>query len=121
MQFAPAVIDARGEYTTLLEEEIAHIPLINSRFGALRGNHFHAEDTHWSYLVSGRFEYFEMHDGIVESTIMEPGDMVFSPAGIPHAMKFFEESMFMAFTTRERDSGKYDEDTHYHTVVDPEA
>ena len=120
-KFSPAFVDARGEITNLLEVSIAHITYITSRAGALRGNHFHQEDTHYSYLVSGKFEYSEMHDGVVESTLMEPGDMVFSPAGVPHAMKFFEESVFMAFTTRERDAGKYDEDTHYHTVVEPEA
>jgi quercetin dioxygenase-like cupin family protein len=121
LKFSPAFVDARGEITNLLEEPIAHITLIDSRAGALRGNHFHQEDSHWTYLVSGKFEYSEMHDGVVETTVMEPGDMVFSPALVPHAMKFSEESVFFAFTTKERDAGKYDEDLHRFTVVEPEA
>ena len=117
LQFSPDFTDARGEITNLLEVQIAHITYITSRAGALRGNHFHWEDTHYSYLVSGRFEYLEMRDGVVETTLMLPGDMVFSPSGVPHAMRFLEESVFLAFTTRERNEGKYDEDTHYHKVV----
>jgi len=115
--FSPDFVDARGEITNLLEVPIAHISLITSKARATRGNHFHREDTHYAYLVSGSLEYFEMRDGIMESTMLEPGDMVFTPSGVPHAMRFPVESMFLAFTTRERDAGKYDEDTYPHQVT----
>ena len=114
----PHFVDDRGEITNLLEEPIRHITLITSKVGAVRGNHVHRNDSHYSYLLSGRFRYTEKTDGRVNEVPVEAGEMVFTPAGVPHAMRFLEDSVFLAFTTRERDAGRYEEDTGSYRLVD---
>ena len=113
----PHFVDVRGEITNLLEVPIRHITLITSKAGAIRGNHVHKEDSHYSYLLSGRFTYTEGKTKEVEQVTITSGDMVHSPAGVPHAMHFLEDSVFLAFTTRERDAGKYDDDTREYVLI----
>jgi len=113
----PSFVDGRGEISNLLEEPIEHVTLITSKSGAIRGNHFHREDSHYSYLLSGEFEYYQLVDGHTEKTVVKQGEMVFSATGIPHAMRFLEDSVFLALTTARRDQGRYEEDTHRYELI----
>jgi quercetin dioxygenase-like cupin family protein len=90
---------------------VQHVALISSRPGAIRGNHVHQTDNHFTYLLSGRARYHQLVDGVVESCWLEAGEMVLTLAGVPHAFVFEEESVFLAFCTAERMGGKYQEDT----------
>lgn len=108
----PSFTDNRGMITNILEEPINSVVLITCKKGAIRANHFHQKDSHWSYMVSGKMEYYERNsNGQLEMTIIEAGQMVYSAPGVPHAMKFLEPSVFLALTTRKRSKGRYDEDT----------
>ena len=109
----PAYSDSRGDIINVLEAPIQHVTLITCNKGAIRGNHYHKKDGHYSYLINGLMEYVQMKldDKVIEKAIIKAGEMVFTPAGYAHAMKFLEPSMFLALTTRKRDHGLYDEDT----------
>lgn len=108
----PNFIDERGEITNILEEPINSVVLITCKKGAIRANHYHKEDSHWSYILSGKMEYYEQRaDGKIEMAVVSSGQMVYSAPGVPHGMKFLEPSIFLALTTRKRLQGKYDEDT----------
>jgi len=48
---------------------------------------------------------------------MEAGDLILTPAGVPHALVFDEESVLLAFCTADRMGGKYQEDTQSWTVI----
>lgn len=112
VRLAPAYIDGRGEIFNVLEVPVNHVALITSTPGAIRGNHYHDKDSHHTYLISGRALYRQLNDGRVEEHDMEPGDLVFTKAGTPHAFLFSAESVFLALTTEPRGGGRYDEDTH---------
>ena len=108
----PSFTDKRGMITNILEEPINSVVLITCKKGAIRANHYHQKDSHWSYMVSGKMEYYERkHNGQLEMAIIEAGQMVYSAPGVPHAMKFLEPSVFLALTTQRRSKGRYDEDT----------
>ena len=108
----PSFVDNRGVITNILEEPTNSVVLITCKKGAIRANHYHKEDSHWSYLVSGKMEYYEKRpSGQLEMATIEAGQMVYSAPGVPHAMKFLEASVFFALTTRKRSRGRYDEDT----------
>ena len=108
----PSFTDNRGMITNILEEPINSVVLITCKNGAIRANHYHKEDSHWSYMVSGKMEYYERKpNGQLEMATIEAGQMVYSAPGVPHAMKFLEPSVFLALTTRKRSKGRYDEDT----------
>ena len=117
----PAVKDVRGEITNVFEGRIEHIALITSQKGTVRANHYHKQDHQFIYLVSGAFESHSVDVKNPEKRQMlaiKPGDIVETPALIAHAQKFTEDSVFLALTTRQREQGKYEEDTIAYPVVE---
>lgn len=113
----PAFTDQRGTITNLLAHPIQHVALITSKQGATRGNHVHQTDSHFTFLLSGRARYHQLKQGVKESCWIEAGEMVLTPAGIPHAFVFEVESVFLAFCTAERMDGRYDQDTRPCVIV----
>ena len=59
-------------------------------------------------------EYYFREDVNSKSPIkhitVKKGEMVYTPPNEAHAMKFLEESVFLAFTTEKRNKDKYEED-----------
>lgn len=114
----PEFEDDRGYITRLVNDEslkLKAVLYITSKSGTQRGNHYHKTDYHYVYCLSGKFKYSEkdMHDSNsrVESVVLEPGDLVLSQPMIAHSMEFLEDTVFLAFTTEQREQGKYESDT----------
>ena len=117
----PAVKDWRGEITNIFEGRIEHIALITSKKGTVRANHYHKQDHQFIYLVSGAFESHSVdtRDTTQRQVLqIEAGDIVETPALIAHAQKFTRDSVFLALTTRQREQGKYEEDTIAWPVIE---
>ena len=111
--------DKRGVITNVLEEKINSVVLITCKKGAIRANHYHKKDSHWSYIISGSMEYYEENrSGKMDKIIVKKGEMVYSAPKVPHAMKFLEPSVFIALTTKKRKSGKYDKDTVPYKLIE---
>jgi len=111
----PFHIDERGEMTYLIEgAAIQSILRITCKKGSIRANHIHTKDSHYSYLLSGSMEY-SFRKGMdnknpIRRIIVKKGEMVYTPPLEAHAMKFLEDSVFLAFTTEKRNKDKYEED-----------
>lgn len=112
----PAFTDVRGAISRIMEID-PHIKvalLITSKKGAIRANHYHKHDVHYTYLLSGRFEYWEKSippRAKLEKKVIRPGDLVTTPANRIHAMKFNEASIMIVFSTEPRDQDSYEGDT----------
>lgn len=92
--------------------------MMTSKPGAIRANHFHKEDGHYVYLLTGSMEYFEapLVDGVpdlsrMEKEVVKAGDMVFTPPMVGHAMKFLEDSICFVFALKSRSQDDYEQDT----------
>ena len=117
----PAVVDARGAITNLFEGRIEHIALITSKKGTVRANHYHKKDHQYIYLLTGAFESHccDIRNPEKKQILhLKPGDLVETPALIAHAQKFTDDSVFLALTTRQREEGKYEEDTIAYPVIE---
>jgi len=115
-----AVTDARGAILNLFEGKIEHIALITSKKDTVRANHYHKKDHQYIYLVSGAFESHCLDVKSPEKRqVLEvkAGDIVETPAYIAHAQKFTQDSVFLALTTRQREDGKYEDDTIAYEVI----
>ena len=115
-----AFVDARGEIYNLFEGRIEHIALITSKKGTVRANHYHKQDHQYIYLVSGAFNSHSVDTRDTRKRQIlpiKPGDIVETPAFIAHAQEFTEDSVFLALTTCQRESGKYEEDTIAYEVI----
>ena len=117
----PAVNDTRGLITNIFEGGVEHVALITSKKSSVRGNHYHKEDYQYIYLISGAFE---SHSVDVQNPSkrqvlkVHAGDLVDTPPLIAHAQKFTEDSVFLALSTRQRESGKYESDTVAFQVIE---
>ena len=118
---SPEFTDDRGAITRILDAQapIRSILSITSKKGSIRSNHYHKKDTHYCYLVSGKMEWFEksVDGGEVESAVLEPGDMIFTPAMTIHAVRFLEDSVFLTFATEARTQADYEADTVRVTLI----
>ena len=117
----PEFVDQRGGITRLLDDGrtvIKSVLLLTCKKGSIRANHYHKKDAHYSYILSGKMEYTEQpvdaegnFTGKKETAIIEAGDMVYSPPMTAHAMRFLEESAFLALALESRHQGAYEDDT----------
>ncbi|OGW78996.1 MAG: hypothetical protein A2Z83_06695 [Omnitrophica bacterium GWA2_52_8] len=117
----PAFSDPRGDIYNIFEGRIEHIALITSKKGTVRANHYHKEDLQYIYLVSGAYESHCLDVRAPEKKQVlkvKPGDIVETPPYIAHAQKFTEDSVFLALTTRQREQGKYEQDTIAYQVIE---
>lgn len=113
----PFFIDDRGEMSKLIDGEakITSVLFITCKKGAIRANHYHKKDTHYSYLVSGKMQYtwkdVNSKNGKKNSIVVYAGEIIYTPSMTAHAMKFLENSVFIALATEPRDQEDYEEDT----------
>ncbi len=117
----PEFVDERGSIARLLDDgktAVKSVLLITSQKGSVRANHYHREDSHYSYILSGAMEYTEQPvdsignlQGKKESVVVKAGDMVYSAPMAAHAMRFLEDTVFLALATKSRSQKAYEEDT----------
>lgn len=110
--------DSRGTIKQLLDTRNQHIKsilYIVSKKRVVRGNHYHKNDIHYTYLLKGKFRYFERdaHEpkAKLSSRIISQGEMVASFPHTIHAMEFLEHSEMIVFTTESREQKEYERDT----------
>lgn len=114
----PEFSDDRGAITRIVDQDthqLRSVLYITSKAGTKRANHYHKQDTHYIYCLSGKFKYSEKNmsdpSAETETVVMEPGDLVMSSPMIAHAVEFIEDSVFLAITTERRDQESYENDT----------
>ncbi|MDD5110176.1 MAG: cupin domain-containing protein [Patescibacteria group bacterium] len=111
----PVAVEERGNITRVVDSPspIRSVLLITSKAGSVRSNHYHQKDTHYCYIISGKAEWHEkpVAGGKTETAVLSAGDMVFTPPMVVHAVKFLEDTVFLAFATESREQTDYEADT----------
>ncbi len=109
---APFVNDS-GKIQNLLLERFTSAAIITSVAGAVRANHYHKTDWHYSYVVSGVVQYYWRAVGSGEtpkSQLFPAGTMFFTPPMVEHAMFFPEATSFVTFAKNVRDHEHHESD-----------
>lgn len=113
----PFFTDDRGEMSHLIGEniDITSVLYITSKKGSVRANHYHKKDVHYVFLLKGKIEYTYKNLNIKNKkknlVIVRSGYIIETPVMTEHAMKFLEDSIFLAFSIRPRDRINYEKDT----------
>ena len=105
--------DERGDIRDILEDtEIDSVSLIHSKI-AHRGDHYHKETTQYIYMLSGKLRILSQIPGekVVE-TIVETGDVYYTPPGEIHTWYVLEESLILVLTKGPRGGKNYETDTY---------
>jgi mannose-6-phosphate isomerase-like protein (cupin superfamily) len=114
--------DARGRIQTLVDGGIQSVQVITSKANTVRANHFHKTDSHYMYVVSGSMKYYHRPAGdrsSPEMVLVRPGEMVFTPPMVEHAVEFPEETVFLNLTGKTREQKSYEDDLVRVEVVKP--
>lgn len=109
----PPFVDDRGAIQPLVDRRMLSAVLITSKKGAVRANHYHKTDWHYCYVVSGSIEYFYREHGSTDPPqrlVAPAGTMFFTPPMVDHAMRFSEETVFLALSRNRRDHDSYESD-----------
>lgn len=112
-QLPLAFRDERGAIQPLVDETMQSCLIITSSKGSVRANHYHKTDAHHCYVLSGRIEYYARPVGSTDApqrTTVGPGEMVYTPPMVEHAMVFPEETVFLTMGRNSRLPEVYEED-----------
>lgn len=106
-------VNENGVIQNLLLERFTSAAIITSVAGAVRANHYHKTDWHYSYVVSGAVDYYERCVGSRETPKCERfpgGTMFFTPPLVEHAMFFPQTTTFITFAKNIRDHEHHEDD-----------
>ena len=106
--------DDRGAIQPLVDGDMKSAVLIHSKAGTVRANHYHKEDWHYCYVLSGSIDYYHRPVGSKEAPEhfrIEAGQLFFTPALVEHAMVFPVDTDFLCLGKNSRDQDTYEADT----------
>lgn len=110
-------VDDRGFISRIVDEEknkIHSVLYIIRKKGSRGADHYHKTDEHFVYVAEGRVKRSEKdvkNNSKISSVILNPGDLVFTPAMVAHSDEFLEDSILIAITTKKRNQIDYEKDT----------
>jgi dTDP-4-dehydrorhamnose 3,5-epimerase-like enzyme len=102
-----------GEIFNLLLERFTSVGLIRSVAGAVRANHFHKTDWHYTWVQTGSVWYYWRPLGSKERPkhqLFPAGTMFFTPPLVEHAMFFPDPSVILTFAKNIRDQEHHESD-----------
>jgi nucleoside-diphosphate-sugar epimerase/quercetin dioxygenase-like cupin family protein len=105
-------IDERGKISNYeLTEPINLIGYIESKTGTVRANHYHPIQEQKCLLIKGKYisviKDLSDSKSVVETRIINPGDLAVIKPNVAHAMVFLEDSIFLNLVRGEREHENY--------------
>ena len=107
--------DKRGKILNIANLLLRSCALIKSKKNSIRANHYHKKDWHYCYVLKGKIAYYHRKHGIKtkpKKTIINEGELFFTPPMVDHAMKFLSYTEFLTLGRGSRSKINYDEDTN---------
>ena len=123
VELPEAFVDQRGSIQPLVDLDMKSCVLIKSVEGSVRANHYHKTDWHFCYLLEGELAYYHRPQGSLEAPekiIVKPGQMIFTPPLVEHAMVFLADSVFLTLGRNSRCQKAYEADVVRVAAINPE-
>jgi len=115
--------DDRGVIERLVQGDFQSVLRTTQVKGSVRANHYHKNDSHMGYVVSGRVAYMTrpVEDENAELThyTVETGQMFFTPPMIAHATVALEEADILYFTPRSGAQDEYEDEVVRVELISP--
>lgn len=108
--------DFRGRIADIFYgDNLNHVAIVDSKKGALRGDHYHTNSVQHMLMTKGAMEYWHKPvgaEGPATCVVIRAGDLVSTPQLEIHALRMLEdENQFIAFATGIRGGKDYEADT----------
>ncbi len=114
-------VNANGEIQNLVLKPMQSVTALRSVKGAVRANHYHKTDWHYTYVATGAVAYYERAVGsaeVPEPIVYGPGQVFFTPPNREHAMLFLEESLIVTMAKNVRNHEEHEADLVRVVVID---
>lgn len=117
VQLPEPFTDERGSIQNIFEYDTwkaGGVAVIKSRAGSTRSDHWHKEDAHHLFVLSGEVEYqWREADSPVSETrsaVYGEGRCFFTPAQVWHRVIFRKDSVLISVSKRGRDHESHESD-----------
>ncbi len=114
--------DDRGSIQSLVNFPMKNLCIIFSKKGTIRSNHYHKEDWHYMYTISGSYEYYyKPHKSKLKPKmeIFNINEMVFTPPNEDHACYFTEDTTLIVVSRMPRGNQEtYEKDVRRINLLD---
>jgi|TARA_R110000824_G_scaffold401771_1_gene615932 quercetin dioxygenase-like cupin family protein len=105
--------DNRGVIQNLLLSTVRNVAIVTSKKGTTRSNHYHKEDWHYLYVISGSFNYYERPvDGLGDNKplLVKAGELVFTAPMRVHRTDFIEDTVMISMGKNPQEHTRHEED-----------
>jgi len=109
----PVHSDERGNIWDLINEEVCHVGVLNTKAGHIRGNHYFKKSKRYAYVLSGKFKIIlapAKNPKEKQEFILEKDYLIEIPPGIIHTFEALEDSVMIGMDTISRAEGGYEND-----------
>ena len=112
--------DERGSILSIVDACVMNVSIISCKAGSIRSNHYHHEDYHYMYVLSGKIDYFYKMPGDEKLNYLyvRKGDTIFTPAKEWHATFFPINTELIVSSKNPRDQETYEKDTVRNVLID---
>ena len=113
IKLPPDHSDHRGFIQVLLHEHNGSVVVIDTVPHVERANHYHKDDYHYCYVVSGSIIYYERKVGSndpITKYVYKKGEMFYTPPMVEHCMYFEEPTTFVTMGGKTRSQEEYELD-----------
>lgn len=124
IELPAAFVDSRGSIQNIIELAAADRPIrgagiIHSKAGTERSNHWHREDGHYLYVLSGEMHYWEWTaTGMLanyaypprEFDIFKAGECAFTGPNLWHRTRFPVDTVLLSLSFLPRDHESHEKD-----------
>lgn len=114
-------LNGNGKIQNLILQSVTSVAHIASVKGAVRANHYHKTDWHFTYVVRGSVAYLERPIGskeIPEYSLFEAGTMFFTPPMREHVMVFPEDADIVTLARNVRSHESHESDVVRVSFID---
>jgi quercetin dioxygenase-like cupin family protein len=116
-------VNANGSIQNLVLKPMQSVTALTSVKGAVRANHYHKTDWHYTYVSHGTVLYLCRPIGskdIPAPIVYKAGSLFFTPPLLEHAMVFAEDSVIITMAKNVRSHDEHESDLVRVEFVTPE-
>ncbi|MBI2653360.1 WxcM-like domain-containing protein [Candidatus Woesearchaeota archaeon] len=116
VKIKPVSEDARGMIAEILNNEpILHVGIITVKSNSIRGNHYHKNQTQYTFIIDGKFKLLiknlKDNNAKTEQYEVDNFDLIKIPTYFYHSFEALKDSTILTLSTKSREGDNYELDT----------
>jgi len=104
--------DSRGDFLSIIDDKINNISILKSKKNTIRSNHYHLNDWHYIYVISGSIHYLfkKINEKKINYLHVKKGEVIFTPPMEIHTTYFSQETIMIVANGQNRKKNTYEND-----------